>query len=104
MLWSQNVGDARYERCVICLGMTQSEYLFFFLPTCNLLWGIEKYIFSLLKIHPKLTPLSYPASLKTTSAVELSAVFGAPIFSQLGRCACITGEEKESQDQYQVLA
>ena len=39
-----------------------------------------------------------------TSAVELSAVFGAPIFSQIGRCEYITGKEKESQDQYQVLA
>ena len=29
MLWSHNVGEARYERCVICLDITQSEYLSF---------------------------------------------------------------------------
>ena len=54
--------------------------------------------------HMSLAYTSFLSGLyKTTSTVGLSAVFGAPIFSQLGRCAHITGEEKESQDQYQVL-
>ena len=100
MLCSQNVGEARFERC---LHMAQSSYLFFLPSYMQLAFGKWKSIFSLLNICPQITPLSYPASLETVSAVELSAVFGAPIFSQLGRCEYITRHEKESQDQYQVL-
>ena len=54
-------------------------------------WRIEKSFFFLPNLCHILIPLSYPASLKTISAVELSAVFGAPSFSQLGRCVYITG-------------
>ena len=82
--------------------MTQSEYLFFLPSYMQLALGNRKvYLFP--SQHMLFTPLSYPASLKTTSAVELSAGFGAPIYSQLGRCAYITGGKKESQDHYQVL-
>ena len=47
MLWSYNVGEARYERCVICLDMTQSEYLFFLPSNMKLALGNRKiYLFS----------------------------------------------------------
>ena len=65
--------------------------------------GNNKLYFLIFK-GPWFTSLSYSASLQPTSAVEMSAVFGAPIFSGLGWCAYTTGEEEESQIQSQVLA
>ena len=53
MLWSHNVGEARYERCVTSLDMAQSWLSYIaFLPTFNLHWGIGKYFLSLPNLSP----------------------------------------------------
>ena len=82
---------------------SKEKFTFLFLASLRMSWGQQNRSFLFQEIYRLITPLSYIASPKTTSAVWKSAVFGAPICSHLSWCAYIAGEEKETPDQYQVL-
>ena len=101
LLLSHNFKEARSERFVTQIRLNQA-YLFLGFPAhIQLGLGGQKNFCFPSHMYPQFMPLSYSASLKTTSAVEMSAVFGAPASIQLGWSVHNPRQKKDRPVQFQ---
>ena len=104
MLWSHTFKEARYERGVTYTGLNQAYFFFGFPTPIQVGLRDRKTFFSLTDLYIQFMPLSYSAPLKTTLAVQMLAVFGAPISIQLGQSVHNPREEQERADPNQALS